>query len=71
VFNPLATPVSLAAAATARADCLHMALDAWTGIDGGPEIRGIANSLEPIAQELQILLGELTARLSRQERAAS
>lgn len=67
-INPDAPPLSLAVAALARVDLLHMALDSWGCVsDASVEPREVALQLAPTAQEVYMILDELVRRLQRLE----
>lgn len=68
VLNPHRTPLALAAAATSRADTLLKSISAWAQVDASAGVTAteVASILEPLAQELELLLTDLTAHLSRE-----
>jgi len=64
-FNPAAPPVSIAGAALSRADQLHKALTLWSCVSAGEaDALEVAQHLEPIADEVRMLLDELLTRLN-------
>ena len=73
IFNPAATPLSIAVAAEAKADCLRKSLVTWSLVDSAnmPTVSEVACTLEPLAQEVALLVGELSKRLARIKGAAT
>ena len=70
VFNPNAAPSALAAAGLSRATILRRALNNWACVPdaGDASPADIAQYLEPLADELRLLLSELLDRLVLAER---
>ena len=65
-INPHASPIAIAAAALSRADLLHKALDAWSTVRSGcVDAAEVAQTLEPTAEEVRMLLSELVTQLHR------
>jgi hypothetical protein len=61
VFNPEATPIALVSAAHARAATLHKLLDCWARVETSEiSVLEIASALEPMAQEVELLLERLS-----------
>jgi len=70
VFNPNAEPVAFAAAAASRADTLHRTLVSWSIAE--PEevtVGEVAAALEPLAQEVKLLLDHLMTQLDNSPKA--
>jgi len=64
LFNPHAEPASLAALAGGRAECLHRSLISWCCVTSGDvSAVSLALALEPIAEEMLLLMNELNDRL--------
>lgn len=72
IFNPQAPASSLAAAAAYRATLLHGALNAWSCVPRSGEVCAseAAEHLSPLADELRIVLAELTRRIEAAEAVA-
>jgi len=69
VLNPERTPLSVAISASARAGLLRKTLFAWAlvGNSGEATASDVADILEPMAQEVELLLADLVAQLSPAE----
>lgn len=66
-----ASPLAIAGAALARASTLRASLLAWASIGGKSSIDAseVAQTLEPAAHEVDLLLSALVAQLGRAEQA--
>lgn len=71
MINPAASLQSLAYAAHSRAVRLQESLSHWslTGEEGEISVNGVAASLEPLAEEVSLLLQELSDKARQLESA--
>lgn len=71
IINPSASDEAILCAAVRRADLVDRMLNAWARTSDNSEVAAmdVASVTQPIAEEVTILLGELSSRLSRKAKA--
>ncbi len=71
IINPEASDLRLISAAMRRADGIQKMLDAWSRMeDGNVQVREVTCVLEPIAQEVMLLLDAATDRMFKKAQEA-